>query len=853
MTTALRRLSCALATVLLAGLLSACNGENCFTANCQGPNPNPGDTTGVQPAADTVSPGAQLQFPRDSATVAVADSVFVQVRVTDNLAVGTVELSGFALRGDPNLGTQQRVDRFQTKTVDLSPAAVGRAVKDTVVTRYLLASADSLPEKGVFVVATVRDTAGHVRADTVPISIGGPRIQIMSPASAAEFRGGTTVPVRILAEDRIDLVASVRIRASGAFAADTTLTLRVPAASVDTVVVFPVPITAQGGLHLEATTTSGSRLAGTARPVDVTILSANRDETAPRVSFTVQVVPRAETKDTLYVGLSASDETRVDTVGATVFAIHRTATGEDTLVAIRRKLPASAGTVKFALEEFSTARLPFDGLDTVTIAFEVTAFAKDGSNNCATATAPGAVQSLPCRPGPAGTIVADGPGRLQNVLVTRGLTIPPPNPGDVLPDLVADSSRLYISNLTRNRVDVLPIGGMSYGVPARVGSEPWGLAISRFRDSLYVANSGGTNISVIPLKTATFAEAEGRRIFTANERLYSVTGSFPGVSGVTEFDYSDRPQFIAQASNGLLVYSTKPTQAAGEGTVRIFDQVKLRSEIFIGYVDRHTANKAVVVNADSAFWVPPTSLMVCPRKRSGDTSDPQCIVGNVVQVEDSLAKMRALPPNASGAKYDTRVDIGADIAEVGFSDTTYVAASGDRNYVAVGEGGRVDRPARIPMFRASGDSLLLQGDIRDLISNAAERVIGLGINRDGSLSIARGNQAYFFFPTLRLQGVVESGSPTGGVAMHPEGAGYPGGSNRLAFVSGLDAQGPYVDVIDTFNFFRIKRLYIRDPVVGALAVAPRAPSDPGNVVLRLYALTPRGIVALQVTTADLAR
>ena len=35
---------------------------------------------------------------------------------------------------------------------------------------------------------------------------------------------------------------------------------------------------------------------------------------------------------------------------------------------------------------------------------------------------------------------------------------------------------------------------------------------------------------------------------------------------------------------------------AEDGTVRIYDAAKLRSEIFIGYVDRHTADRAIVVN-----------------------------------------------------------------------------------------------------------------------------------------------------------------------------------------------------------------------------------------------------------------
>jgi hypothetical protein len=214
--------------------------------------------------------------------------------------------------------------------------------------------------------------------------------------------------------------------------------------------------------------------------------------------------------------------------------------------------------------------------------------------------------------------------------------------------------------------------------------------------------------------------------------------------------------------------------------------------------------------------------------------------------------MRSQPRTPAGGKWDTRVDIGADVAEVGLSDTTFVAVSGDRNYVAVGEGARTSN-ARIPLFNApaGGDSLVLVGDVRDLISNTGERVIGLGLNLDGSLGVARGNQAYYFNNSLRLQGVVAAGSPTGGVAMHPANAGYPGGSFRLSFVSGIDATGPYVDVIDNFNFFRVKRVYTRDPVVGAMAVSPRAGTDAGTVQLRVYALTSSGILALPITSVDL--
>ena len=100
---------------------------------------------------------------------------------------------------------------------------------------------------------------------------------------------------------------------------------------------------------------------------------------------------------------------------------------------------------------------------------------------------------------------------------------------------------------------------------------------------------------------------------------------------------------------------------------------------------------------------------------------------------------------------------------------------------------------------------------------------------------------------------IDHETPTGGVAMHPANTAYPSGPRRLAFVSGIDGESPYIDVIDTFNFFRLHRIYTRDRVVGALVVAPRAPSDPADVNLRLYALTSSGVLGLGATVQTTTR
>lgn len=823
-------------------LLVACDGgQNPFR-----PLPPTGGGGSGTVGADTVRPTVDIRIPNEQTpTVAVGAEIFVRARVTDAVRLKEVVFEGFSVRGDPNLGTDVRVERYEKKTVDLT--ANGRVVKDTVIDRFLVATADTLPESRVFIVVTARDSADLVSADTFRVALGGPRVELTELTPANPF-AGTQLSVRLVARDARDLLTSVRVTGAGSFTRTIDLPLNPARAEIDTVLVIPIPQSASpGAFTLTATVTSGSNQTATSLPVQATVQPAAVDATAPRVTMTPAVPARAEVTDSFTVAVTATDENRVDSIGVTVLAIRQRAGGvADTVYRYRGAGAAAAGTFRFGFPD-----LGLSPDDTATVDLRVTAWAKDPAGNCATATTPLTPQQLPCVEGAGGARISGGAGALSVVYLVRGLTIARPNGVDVIADLAADSSYLYLSNFTRNRVELLPLGGRTYGQPVRVGAQPWGLALGRTRDSLYVANSGGTNISVVPLGGPVLAEAEDRRISPPNELLFSVVYNpiTDEVSRVTLHDYSDRPQFLAQASNGLLVYSTRPTAAAKDGTVRIFDQRKPRSEIFIGYVDRHSAGQGIVVNADSSFHLPPSRMMVCPRRREGDTSDPRCVVGTASEVSAELTEMRSQPPNAFGARYDTRFDLGADIASVGFADTTFVAASTDRRYIAVGEGVREN--ARIPMFEAVGDSMLLRGDVRDLISNAAERVIGLGINRDGSLGVARGNQSYFFTNRLRLQGTVLSGSPTGGVAMHPENAGYPGGAQRLAFVSGIENGSPYIDIIDTFNFFRLKRVFTRDPVVGALVVAPRAPSDRADVNLRLYALTSTGVLALTITHADL--
>ena len=64
---------------------------------------------------------------------------------------------------------------------------------------------------------------------------------------------------------------------------------------------------------------------------------------------------------------------------------------------------------------------------------------------------------------------------------------------------------------------------------------------------------------------------------------------------------------------------------------------------------------------------------------------------------------------------------------------------------------------------------------------------------------------------------------------------------------------PYIDVIDTYTFRRIRRVFIRDQIVGPLVAVPVAAGDPaaGTATLRLFGITQSGVLQVTLTAAEL--
>lgn len=811
--------------------------------------------------ADTTAPTVVFLRPASPQRVALGDSVYVQVSAADNHALASVELGGYALRGSAALGTQVRVERFARKLVVFEGGS-----KSATVERYLLPAADTLAESPVFLEAVVRDASGNRATQTFQVSIGGPRVAIREPAAGGLVTAGTQVRVRVSANVANDRVASLVLRSRGALERADTLVTTLQSA-VDTAFTLSLPLLpAADSLHLSVTGYTALGDSATSTTVSLRVLPATGDRVLPQIRFASSLRARVDLTDTLVVTLSATDNTRVRHVGATVQVSYRGVTPTESVALLADSLEAAAGTLRFPLPELTSEELRSRLLaqDTATLSVEVTAFAVDTAGNCAAAVTPGAPQSLPCRTAENGGRIAGVSGARSEVLLTRGQTIRKTHPADVLVDLVSDGSRVFVSNYSRNRLDVLQVGGATFESTVLVGSQPWGLALSPARDELYVANSGGTNLSVVDL----FSAREARRIQTPNQKVYDVAWSVQEVtdtvlvgdslverkrqervpSTVTRHDFSDRPQFVGVSQNQNVFYSTRPTAAATPGTIRVYRSAEDRLEIVTDYLEKRVANKLLILNADSAFLVlsqPYNLLMVCPRPRSRDPELdrelPQvCVTGTIDSVQVEL----------EDAGYDTEFRFGLDIAELGLTDTTFVAVSGDHSTIAFGEGAKDN--ARVVVFADPDGTLVKAGEIVDIVGNTAERVIGLGLNFDGSLGVARGREAYFFTPDLRLQGVVQTGAPSGGVALHPDQFAYPTEIARYGFISGSEAVGgPYVDIVDTYNFCQIRRVFVREPITGAIRAVLPAEDDPPDLALRVYALTASGVSELVLTHDDL--
>ena len=837
--------------------------------------------TATRRAAPGTPPDVVIDTPLVNAQINVGDSIYMRVLATGGNALQTLELTALAVTGDPEFGTYAETPRYKTITVTFPAGA-----HDTTIRRYLQpidpdnTTLDSLIIQAILTDSTgLKDTA-RVRATLV----SGPKVTIESPVPNDSVTPGVAIGVQVHATDN-DGITQVQVRVQGSSnwptPLDTTITQAFPGTSRDlvfnTAAVIPLNAPGRSRITVSASAIDGNRQPGSANPVSIFVRSA-ASISAPIVTQSVPV--RSERTDTVVVTANGAG---IVAVGIVVRDSAGTLVSRDSVL-----LPAPpVSNIKQGVA--LNVPISMQGRH-----LAITAFAVDQSGRTGYA-----VRSATL---PAATTLASG--IVDSTTIVYGQTYSLPIPGTV-GDLAIDAGRgnVFLSNINNNKLEVWQSGTRRFdptGIP--VGSMPWGLFVSATNpDTLLVANSGGTNISRVFIGSSTVSalkEDLPNRILTRNVYVYEISQAIDAATSRITFSnpilhsYSDRPQYLAQSTTGRIYFSTRPTDFAKPGTIRyvetnpiypapdpriIHDYVEgslgtqFRYALFnidslrIILSPANTSLSDTVAVFDHVYGSKSPNAVICVNgfDRVNNVACPKSTAtggpvgpGNPVDIslEAIINTMRAMGSDMEGV-------LRISLDEMALHDTTFVAASFNNKWIAFGEGNSSpgETGARIIMV---ADSIAAFGGpqfssptvtVRDLTENASERVFGLALDRTGQMLASHGLESYFtevFNPFhLRLQGKFNTLDEGAGIALHPlaDGRNTPMPS-RLAFVASNTGE---IEIVDIAYFISRGKLTLKYPIYGPLKASLPMPGDDPTVVLKLFALTQRGLIVIDVTQADI--
>lgn len=446
--------------------------------------------------------------------------------------------------------------------------------------------------------------------------------------------------------------------------------------------------------------------------------------------------------------------------------------------------------------------------------------------------------------------LANGQDRIDTVTVVAGVTRTLPFGGQVADALYhPGKDRLYLTNITRNQVEVFNLADSSFKAPVIVGSRPWGIAAwPRDRngtkgDTLLVANSGGTQISYIDLDAGTSGSGlEVFRYLLPNIVVATITTTTSATSGLpirvrTVYDFSDRPQFIGATchevggvcTETILTYSTTPTP----GQTPPFSNLNgtLRWENLTKGVT--AAGKSDSTTSHFFF-----EQAIGQSGARGDTLE-------IERFDADGVGQATLVPAEDPVLGSTVVRID----QLAFRDTTFVRSSGNFRRSVFGEGGSIINSRAMmydvdrgydPVVWWVDRGVSPPTDVSDFIANTSARMFGVAINFDGGLAAIRADSTYILNPALRLMGIFNTTNTNAGLDFHPENTGnfsFPL-NTRLAFAASSE---PLIEIYDTNCYLRVGTIPIKDPIIGPITAALR-PS--GQLVL--VGATARGVVIAQL-------
>ena len=799
--------------------------------------------------SNTTKPTISIDSPVVGTLVNVGDSVFVTLHLHDNVALKSATLAGVTQIGSVDLGTFKETPRYKSMTIPVS-GTFRTGLRDTTIRRYLQPlDAKDTTVGAMVVVATVNGDALSDTANRTVDVVAGPKVTIIAPTNGDSIPAGVGLSVSAHAAqpDGIGRV-DIRVRGESTWPTklDTTVTQVYTNGSRDvtftSTVRIPIDAPVRSRVTITASAVDLNRQPGSAAPIAIYVRSANAAQ--PRVTQTVLV--KSEYGDSVQVRATGENITMLG-------LIIRDSTGvviqTDTLRLSSPYTANAQASVPLALPASQQGRR-----------LGITAFAVDQAGRVGYAVP---------------LTRASAEGNLANALVDStllvyGHTYPLPHAGNI-GDITVDAARghVFVSATAFNAIDVWQssVSGKGFAPTSiPVGSLPWGMFIGNRSDTLLVANSGGTNISRVYIGATDASgmhEDLASRILTRNTYVYVVHVQRDANSGKVllkvdgPISYSDRPQYIAQSKGGRVYYSTRPTPTAPAGTMRWLDPslpVPDPRQIW-QYGSRLDTQEQIyaLFNVDSV-----AVGSALPNSAHSDTlfiwDHPYGQKSGVIMVSDTVP-LNAISTAVAGGS-DAEAVPGLDVSSLALTDTTFVTAAGNRQWIAFGEGntgtaGRVvmvaDSTGPVPQFF----SPLVT--IADFTDNASEHVFGLAMDLNGLTVAAHGFQSYFGAVSdpfhLRLQGKFDSFDDGAGIAFHPQANGVLTPANqRLAFVG---AASGVIEIVDVAYYINRGKLPLKNKIYGPLRASLPMPGDDPSIVLKLFAVTQQGLVVVDLTASDI--
>ena len=765
--------------------------------------------------------------------------------------------------------TIQAVDNLALRTIRVTYSGGFIAIQDTnftgQVTNVQISRNVSFPGGSgagglIRLVGRATDGAGNFDEDTIFIflaNVQALQVVLLAPLPGAVASSGRNIPVTVQG------VQNSGISKIGFLVSPTTAVSN-PTTPPNDSLIFSIPfadsvvyndtltvVATTGSFNIVGFAEDSAGRRGTSNVVTVNIQSAANDVTPPSVTHIVGA--RVEVADSVIV--HATDASSVAWMGIRITNLAGGLLRFDT-VAVGGNLTDVQRSFGLNLAAIITS-FPTDVV--------VQGYACDGAvaRNCAFSTINGIVN---------GTLDVD------SVTVVAGVTKPLPAGGRIADAIFnANQNELYLTNPSLSRVEIFQVANTTFvatGIPT-AGPAPWGIALwprdtlGNYADTIVVANSGGTQMSVIDVSPGVRRlrwRQDLPNYLIQTYKVLNVGGVF--FSEVETFDVSDRPQYVGTVcrppSGGTAChvdsvyafYSTTPTQSStspfeGRATLRL---------------EKLTPSTNPLNLFSHLYWE-------LAAQSSGITTDTLRIV-----------MRRGLPYNQTQVQLTACAGVTIDLNVFGLGDTTYVRNSGNFTHAFAGEGGNISIAfARVMSYSAkqaitgvgapvscftsiagaagpsdAGEDHRDLGmspavDVSDFISNTGVNIQSIATNFNGGTNLVRADSIYVLDEGLRLKGT--SPAPTGapgmdmnydhaflanepGTPTFPPGTGNP--NDRIVFAARPDGN---IDAFDTFFYGVVGSIPVRDPIIGPLRVAKDLS---GNQLL--FGITARGLVTVRLPT-----